>query len=234
MRSLLSALTALIVLGLSSSARAVTIEPFEALIGTTRVFDIAVPTDNGFGSVVKVEVKIPQDIAYYMIFEDKPGWRREVAFKQLDEPVVVEGLSFTAVPETVEWSGGKSGPGEFTRFTFYTETPQRPVTVEFDVKLTYSSGDVIRWASGTGDPLRPAPFISFFEFDLGQGVLATLQRVQKAQLGVAQPVTPESVSEEGADNRLPIALGLIGAVTGITALVLQRKKPPPPQAKRGR
>ena len=65
-----------------------------------------------------IEVQLPPDHPLpFVSVQPKPGWTVETETRTLDEPVDAFGEEVTEVVDTVTWSGGPIGPGEFDTFS---------------------------------------------------------------------------------------------------------------------
>jgi periplasmic copper chaperone A len=218
--------TLLLLFGAPAAAH-VTIQPAEAPIGSFSRFVVRVPTERDDASTVKVEVRFPP--LAFVSFQPKEGWKRTVTMRTLDEPLEVFGDEVTEVIDTVTWSGGNIGPGEFDEFGFSALTPEGEESLAFPSIQTYSSGEVVRWIGPT-DSEEPAPLLDTIDIGAEEGeetlaVIAGLRdQVAELQAGMegsgdAEPASAESEGS-GDDGNTGVVLGSIGIVLGAIALLV--------------
>ena len=84
--------------------------------------------------------------------------------RTLDEPVDAFGEEVTEVVDTVTWSGGPIGPGEFDTFSLSVgPLPDDVDELAFATIQTYSSGEEVAWIEATPEggeePEHPAPVL---------------------------------------------------------------------------
>src|SRR5215218_3482927 len=138
------------------AAAHVTVNPPEWKAEGFARFAIRVPTERRDASTTKISVKLPEGV-FFVSFQPKPGWKREVKMAKLDEPVDLLGDKVTERVDTVTWSGGRIMPGEFDEFGMSLRMPeQEGREIAFPAVQTYSSGEVVRWI-GEPDAEQPAP-----------------------------------------------------------------------------
>jgi periplasmic copper chaperone A len=226
-RKLLLLVPALLLLVAAPAAAHVTIQPAEAPIGSFSRFVVRVPTERDDASTVKIEVRFPP--LAFVSFQPKEGWKRTVNMRTLDEPLEVFGDEVTEVIDTVTWTGGNIGPGEFDEFGFSALTPEDEGSLEFPAIQTYSSGEVVRWI-GPPDSEEPAPLLDAIDIGAEEGeetlaVIAKLRdQVDELQGGMeasgdAGPPAAESEAS-GDDGDGGVVLGSIGIALGAIALLV--------------
>ena len=225
MKRSLAVLAAGFIVGLTSMASAhVTIQPNEAQTGSFSRFVVRVPNERDDASTTKVTVTFPDLV--FVSFQPKEGWDYKVKMRKLDEPIEVFGTKYDEVIDTVTWSGGKIGPGEFDEFGFSARMPDEAGSLlEFKAEQTYSSGEVVKWA-GAPDSEEPAPLLTVVNVrsETEQGPLAILAAVVEdvARQDEMMDSMHEGDSDDGEDDdsSLPLILGGLGSVLGAAALGL--------------
>jgi periplasmic copper chaperone A len=181
-------------------------------------FAIRVPTERPNAATTKVSMKLPEGV-FFVSFQPKPGWKREVKMAKLDEPVEVSGDEVTERVDTVTWTGGRIKPGEFDEFGMSLRMPeQEGQELAFPTVQTYSSGEVVRWI-GEADSEEPAPRVK---------VLAAAAE-EDASAAATPEATPAPAAQEddGGSDTLAVAalvVGAAGLVAGIAALTLTRRR----------
>jgi len=209
-------------LGSAGAAYAhVTVQPNEAVVGSFARFDVRVPNERDNADTTKVEMELPP--LPFVSFQPKPGWKRTIEMRTLDEPLEVFGDNITEVVGSVTWSGGSIGSGEFEEFGFSARVPEEEDTLEFPTVQTYSNGETVRWI-GPAESDEPAALVSTVDIgaDEGEGELAVLKRA--VQEGSPRPATSSEEDGEGID--LGVVLGGLGTLLGGFALGRSRRTRP--------
>jgi uncharacterized protein YcnI len=207
------AVTAAALAGLAlapAAAAHVTLNPEEWAADDFGRFDIRVPTERDVDTA-SVSVKLPEGL-FFVSFQPKPGWKREVKMAELDRPVELFGDKVTERVDTVTWSGGRIAPGEFEEFGMSAKLPNRPgAEVVFRATQTYASGEVVRWI-GPPDAEQPAPRVK-------------LTAAPASAPAGGQPQPRVAVEEEGSTTLEVIALvlGAAGLAAGLAALLAVRR-----------
>jgi len=139
-----------------------------------QVFTVVVPTEKADASTTSVEITPPDGFPIGS-FQDVPGWTRKVE---------TSGSGEDAVIEKVTWSGGSVKEGAAAMFSFYGR-PSEEKTYSFDVRQTYSDGEVVDW-SGPESSDTPAPTVEITDaLGGGGGGSSTLDIVAIVLAGVA-------------------------------------------------
>ena len=204
----------------------VTVQPPEAPTGSFFAFAVRVPNERPDASTTKVEVQFPETVTNVSV-QPHPGWDYEVKMKTLDEPIEVFGEEVTEAVDTITWSGGTIGPGEFDEFGFSVRTPDEPGELVFPALQTYDSGEVVEWIGDEGSE-EPAAEVRILDLGLGEheGELSLLAELaQRSSDGDSGPVAPAPASGEGTDSMTWVALivGVAGLVVGGAALARGKK-----------
>lgn len=208
-------------LGLAGSASAhVTVNPPQWEAEGFARFAIRVPTERPDASTTKVSVKLPEGV-FFVGFQPKPGWKREVKMAKLDEPVNLFGDEVTERVDTVTWSGGRIDPGEFDEFGMSARMPEEAgKELVFPAVQTYSSGEVVRWI-GEPDAEQPAPRVKVLP-------AAAEEDAGAAATPAASPAPAAPAQDEGggSDTLAIIALvcGAAGLAAGVAALASSRRR----------
>jgi uncharacterized protein YcnI len=205
-------------LALAATASAhVTLNPPEWEAEGFARFAIRVPTERPDASTTKVVVKLPEGV-FFVSFQPKPGWKREVKMAKLDEPVDLFGDKVTERVDTVTWSGGRIRPGEFDEFGISLRMPSEGEELVFAAVQTYSSGEVVRWI-GEPDAEQPAPRVKVLPAAEEEGAAAATP--------AATPAAPARGEDDGGDDTLAIVAlvcGVAGLAAGLGALLLTRRR----------
>ena len=201
------------------AAAHVTVNPPEWKAEGFARFAIRVPTERRDASTTKISVKLPEGV-FFVSFQPKPGWKREVKMAKLDEPVDLLGDKVTERVDTVTWSGGRIMPGEFDEFGMSLRMPeQEGREIAFPAVQTYSSGEVVRWI-GEPDAEQPAPRVKVLpaaaEGDAGAA----------ASPAASPAPTPAAQEDDGGSDTLAIVAlvcGIGGLAAGGAALAMSRR-----------
>ena len=226
MRKLIAAAVAVVgVFALAAPALAhVTVQPNEATVGSFSRFVVRVPNERDDASTTKVTVELPP--LAFLSFEPKDGWKRTTEEVEFDEPIEVFGEEITEGVGSVTWSGGEIGVGEFDEFGFSARMPDGETTLTFKAVQTYSSGEVVEW-TGAPDSEAPAALVNVYDIgaEEGEGQLAVLARLANA--GAESGDDDGEDDEDGDDEMLGVALGGVGVLLGLIAIVLASRKRSP-------
>jgi periplasmic copper chaperone A len=195
----------------------VTLQPPEAPAGGFTRFDVRVPTERDNASTTKVEVQFPPGFLF-VSYEPVPGWNAELTMRKLDKPVEQFGEQVTEEVDTITFSGGEIGPGEFQDFGLSVAVPEgKPGSMlTFKAVQTYSNGEVVRWI-GPPDSEEPAPQVELTAAEEEGGSAPAAQ----------QPAAPAASEEDDDGNGLAIAalvVGAAGLVAGLAALLMGRRR----------
>jgi periplasmic copper chaperone A len=195
----------------------VTLQPPEAPAGGFTRLDVRVPTERDDASTTKVEVQFPPGFLSVST-EPVPGWNAELTMRKLDKPVEQFGEQVTEEVDTITFSGGEIGPGEFQDFGLSVAVPEgKPGSMlTFKAVQTYSSGEVVRWI-GPPDSEEPAPQVEVTAAEEEGGSAPAAQ----------QPAAPAASEEDDDSNTLAIValvVGAAGLVAGLAALLMARRR----------
>ena len=185
----------------------VTVNPNESTAGSFSRFAVRVPTERD-ADTTKVSMQLPEGL-FFVSFQPKEGWTREVKMETLDPPVELFGTEYTERVAEVTWSGGKIGPGEFDEFGMSARMPEAEPGTElvFPAVQTYSTGEVVRWI-GEPDAETPAPRVT---------ILAAPEEGEEAASSSDDSSTVEYVA---------LGIGLAALVAALAALGLGLRRKP--------
>jgi len=224
-----------LVLGAGAASAHVTVTPDSAEAGAYATLTFKVPNESADASTTAVKVDLPQDAPFTSVsVEPVPGWTAKVTQAPLDEPVEVHGTKVTEAPASVEWTADDPdaaiAPGEFLRFTVSAgAVPDGVDAISLPATQTYSDGEVVAWddeTTGDAEPEHPAPVLQVVPAagDDAHGATGTTS-------GAAQAAGDDGSAGGDSDSTLPLALGaaglglsLVGAATGVAALVRTRAR----------
>ncbi|MCK9793632.1 YcnI family protein [Isoptericola sp. 4D.3] len=220
-----------LVLGATAASAHVTVTPGAAEAGSYATLTFKVPNESADASTTGLTVDLPQDSPFTSVsVEPVPGWTATITRAPLPEPVEVHGTTVTEAPASIEWTADDPeaaiAPGEFLRFTVSAgAVPEGVDAIVLPATQTYSDGEVVAWdqeASGDTEPEHPAPVLE----------VAPATGDQHGGTGAAAAAPDDASAGAAAQDdggTLPLALGaaglslgLVGAVTGVAALVRTR------------
>ncbi len=199
LRALLVAASAILLLA-SPAAAHVFVTPETVPAGSFSRFSIGVLNERK-NPTVQLKVQLPPRLVEVR-FEPKPGWKRTVTTKKLANPIEVEGETVTERVDTVTWSGGEIGDGEFDEFVIAAGVPDTPGKLSFPAIQTYANGEVVRWI-GAPDSDEPA-------------ALVTLEAAEET--AATRTSASESKSDDDDHDELALAFGIAGLAAGLLAL----------------
>lgn len=158
-RTTIVASLAALVLVPAASAH-VTVNPSEVPADSFSRFAVRVPTERADADTTRIELQLPEDLAF-VSFQPKPGWKRTETMVKLAKPITNdEGETVTERIGTVTWEGGNIAPGEFDEFGMSAKVPDTAgQTLVFPAVQTYSNGEVVHWI-GDADADTPAPRVA--------------------------------------------------------------------------
>jgi len=224
-----------LVLGAGAASAHVSVTPDQAEAGAYATLTFKVPNESADASTTAVKVDLPQDAPFTSVsVEPVPGWTAKVTRAPLATPVEVHGTTVTEAPASVEWTADDPdaaiAPGEFLRFTVSAgAVPEGVDAISLPATQTYSDGEVVAWdeeTTGDAEPEHPAPVLQVVPAagDDAHGASG-------ATSGDAQAAGEDGASTGGGADTLPLALGaaglglgLVGAATGVAALVRTRAR----------
>jgi uncharacterized protein YcnI len=222
---------AVLLVGASPAVAHVTI-PDPAPQGGFGIVTLSVPNERDDASTVTVEVQVPQDhpLAFVSV-QPKPGWTATTTTRTLDEPIESEeGGQITEVVDTVTWTGGEIGPGEFDTFSLSVgPLPSDVDELGFPTIQTYSDGDEVAWIEDTPasgeEPESPTPVLHL--------VAATDDDHTHGDDGddddTATPPVDDAGDDAGGSDGLAVAalvVGALGLVAGLGAITMARRPRP--------
>jgi len=217
-------------LGAAPAGAHVTI-PDPGVKGGFSIVTLSVPNERPDASTVTLELQLPPDNPLpFVSVQPKPGWTTETTMRTLDEPVDAFGEEVTEVVDTVTWTGGEIGPGEFDTFSISVgPLPDDVDALTFPAIQTYSSGEEVAWIEETpegGEPEHPAPILTLVDPAEGDHVEGDDSTATTASDEQAASET-EDDDEDETDTLAIVALvvAVLAAILGGVALVSARRSP---------
>jgi uncharacterized protein YcnI len=215
-----------------ASAHVTIPEPGEK--GGFSIVTFSVPNERDDASTTTIEVKLPEDhpLAFVSV-QPKPGWEIETTRRKLDEPIEAFGESYDEVVDTVTWSGGKIGPGEFDTFSLSVgPLPEDVDSLAFPTIQTYSSGEEVSWIEPTPDsgeePEHPAPTLALVAAEEeGHSGAETTTTVTSNDGGGDTADDASDADDDGGTDGLAVAalaIAVVAALLGGAALVSGRRR----------
>jgi uncharacterized protein len=214
----------------------VTVSPSEATAGGDATLTFQVPNEMDNATTTKVVVNFPSDhpIADATV-QPVAGWSVDVAKTKLTTPVTTDsGETLDEGVKSITWTAtdGKGiDVGQFQQFRVSVGLPDATGDLLFPTVQTYSNGKTVDWVeqtpAGGPEPENPAPTLTLTAGGSGTGGSAS---------NVASPTVPNNIATTSdVDSAktvgiIGIALGALGLIVAIVALVSGRRKSAPPPA----
>ena len=228
------ALIALLATAPAASAHVTIPDPGEK--GGFSIVTFSVPNERPDAGTTTVEVQLPPDHPLpFVSVQPKPGWTVETEMRTLDEPVDAFGEEVTEVVDTVTWSGGPIGPGEFDTFSLSVgPLPDDVDELAFATIQTYSSGEEVAWIEATPEggeePEHPAPILRLVAAEEGghtDGDVTTTTASSDDDEAAAS-ADDESEDDDGTDAMAVAALvlGVIAVLLAGGAFITARRRTP--------
>ena len=228
------ALIALLATAPAASAHVTIPDPGEK--GGFSIVTFSVPNERPDAGTTTVEVQLPPDHPLpFVSVQPKPGWTVETEMRTLDEPVDAFGEEVTEVVDTVTWSGGPIGPGEFDTFSLSVgPLPDDVDELAFATIQTYSSGEEVAWIEATPEggeePEHPAPILRLVAAEEGghtDGEVTTTTASSDDDEAAAS-ADDESEDDDGTDAMAVAALvlGVIAVLLAGGAFITARRRTP--------
>ncbi|EUJ49205.1 YcnI family copper-binding membrane protein [Paenilisteria rocourtiae] len=131
MKKFVSFLLAGVILAVSPvlASAHVTVAPTESTTGAWETYTVKVPVEKE-SATVKVVVKVPTGVSFQS-YEPVPGWN-----------VVVN-----KADSTVTWTATNGGiqKGQFQRFSFVAQNPEKIGKIEWNAYQYYQDGSIVEW-----------------------------------------------------------------------------------------
>ncbi|WP_421118256.1 YcnI family protein [Aquihabitans daechungensis] len=205
--------------------------------GGFSIVTFSVPNERDDSSTTKIEVQLPKDhpLAFVSV-QPKPGWEVETTKRTLDEPIEAFGETYDEVVDTVTWSGGEIGAGEFDTFSLSVgPLPEDVDSLTFPAIQTYRGGEEVSWIEptpeGGEEPEHPAPTLALVagaeegHHAAGDEATTTVASSDSAS-SASTSADDDDDEDEGTDGVAVAALVLAGVavVLGGAALVSSRRR----------
>ena len=228
------ALVTLLATAPTASAHVTIPDPGEK--GGFSIVTFSVPNERPDAGTTTLEVQLPPDHPLpFVSVQPKPGWTIETEMRTLDEPVDAFGEEVTEVVDTVTWSGGPIGPGEFDTFSLSVgPLPDDVDELAFATIQTYSSGEEVAWIEATPEggeePEHPAPVLRLVAPEEGghtDGEVTTTTAASDDDEAAAS-ADDESEDDDGTDAMAVAALvlGVIAVLLSAGAFITARRRTP--------
>jgi uncharacterized protein YcnI len=137
-----------------------------------QLYTLVVPTESDTASTTQIELTPPEGFSVEA-FRDAPGWKHEVQSTGEGEDTVITKVTWT----------GNTGP-EQTTFLDFFGSGDSAKTYAFNVRQTYSDGEVADWSGPEGSD-EPAPTVQLESSLGGGGDSRTLEIVALALAAIA-------------------------------------------------
>ena len=191
--------------------------------GGFSIVTFSVPNERDDTGTVTFEVQLPPDSPLGSVRpQPKPGWTVSTTTRTLDEPIELFGEEVTEVVDTVTWTGGVIGPGQFDTFSLSVgQLPDDVDALEFPAIQTYSDGEEVAWIEvtpeGREEPEHPAPVLALVDAGGSGGDDAGSSDDDEQAADAAST----SDSDDGTDGVAVAALvvAIIAALLGGAALL---------------
>lgn len=214
----LGAILGAIVLGASSAAAHVTVDPGTAPKGAgDQVLTFRVPNEMDNADTTQVKIQLPQDhpIAAVDVLA-MPGWTTKVESVHLATPIQTDDGTITDVPSVITWTGGQIKPGEYGEFRVLAMgLPDDTDSLTFKTLQDYDNNQEVSWidvtVAGQAMPEHPAPVLTLTAAAAGD---------------VASPAVGESSDDADALAIVGLIVSGIGLVTALAAIALARRRTP--------
>ena len=215
------------VLAFGSPAYAhVTVDPSSAPQGAEITLGFRVPSEEPTADTIKIQIFFPT--AHPILGVDPEpirGWEDTTVTQQLTVPVQTDDGPVTSVVSEVQWSGGPIPPGNFVEFDVLAQSlPTNTKTVVFKALQTYSNGDIVRWidpvTAADPDPTHPTPILTLTPPGSGTGAVAGSPSVT---VDTSRLASVSAVNSAKSQARVGIAVGIVGLLVGVGALLFTRR-----------
>lgn len=207
----------LLVLGATSAAAHVTVNPSEAAKGSFAKLTFRVPNESDTAATIKVEVAFPEDHTFNARVKPVPGWTVDVEADDTGTKLIT-------------WSGGRIEPGQFQEFDISGgPLPDDVDSIEFKAVQTYDDGEVVRWidsvVEGEEEPEHPAPTLTLVEGDAdgGHGAAANDEEESTDTTLAAESATSDDDGGTDAVAVAALVVAVIALLLGGAAFVRGRR-----------
>ena len=145
----------------------IVMQEMQARAGYQEVLTLLVPHGCGPEPTTEIRLKMPPEIAIALP-ESKPGWSTEIVYRELDQPLMLEGVPFDQVIDEVVWRGGPLPGNELGRFVFLARLPDTPGARVFFKTIQVCGDTQDAWIETIADDQetfriwlneRPSPFV---------------------------------------------------------------------------
>lgn len=208
----------------------VSIQPSEAAKGSYAQLAFRVPNETEDADTTEVKVQLPTDHPFASVsVKPLPGWTITTTKEKLAQPLTSDDGQVTEAVSVVTWSGGKLAPGEYQDFAISVgPLPDDVDVLVFKAIQTYSDGTEVKWIEetppGGEEPEHPAPELRLTaatgdEHGTGETVETTVPKTSDSNEEAASKSDVDSANSKAT---MAIALGAVGVIAGIIAIVRSR------------
>ncbi|MBC1795296.1 DUF1775 domain-containing protein [Listeria booriae] len=178
----------------------VTVAPMESTTGAWETYTVKVPVEKD-SATTKVVVKMPAGVAFQS-YEPVPGWN----------------VAVNKDNGTVTWTATGSGilNGQFQRFSFVAQNPEKSGTVNWDAYQYYADGSIVEW---TGDASADYPHATT-TISKAASESATDSHGKKAEPDANETAKDDSTS---VIQWVTLGVSIVALLIAIWALVRKRK-----------
>jgi len=140
----------------------VTLNPRSVTANAFARLDVRVPNERDDAATKTVVVHFPSGF-YSASTKRVWGWTAKVSMRKLATPIPSEDGDITEEVSKITWRATSKAnwiaPGAFEEFGLSMRIPNRPGTLYFPARQTYSSGEVVNWSGAAGSE-TPAPAVT--------------------------------------------------------------------------
>jgi uncharacterized protein YcnI len=224
-----AAVAAVVIASASPAAAHVTIDG-EGSAGGFATFSFNVPNERPEAGTVELRVQVLADLPFVST-QPKPGWTTEVTMRTLDEPIDAFGEEVTEVVDTITWSGGRIGPGEFDQFGVSVgPLPDEEGSLLFPTTQVYEGGEEVAWEEADPEAERPAPSLTIGPAEEGGHSEGEedeeMTTTSAADEGDETAAPPASESDDDGTDGVAVAaliVGALGLVAGLAGITMARR-----------
>jgi periplasmic copper chaperone A len=213
----------------------VSLHPNTIPAGAFVTLDVRVPGEEENAYAYKVDMLLPPGFTE-VDTQNVPGWSVKESTVKLKKPLRMPDGPVDEEVSQIVWTGdrstlGRLENGTFIQFPLSIAMPEGIAgkTLAFKTLEFYSNGKVAHWI-GSPDASYPAPTV---DITPKGGVIEDVAGGEAGPAGQGptssstEPVSPSGGGAEGASEGLGIAalaIGVLGLLTGATALVVARRR----------
>jgi uncharacterized protein len=216
----------------------VSVSPSTATAGGFTTLTFQVPNEMDNATTTKVEVTFPkgQPIADASV-QPVTGWTIKVNTSKLTTPITTdEGDSLDEGVSSIVWTASGDAaiqPGQFQQFRVSVGLPDFEGDLVFPTAQTYSNGQTVNWVeqtpAGGPEPEHPAPTVTLSKGggDDHAGTTPTTVASHDGSNAASATnlATKDDVDSAKTVGYIAIAVGVVGLIVAVLALIMGRKRP---------